>query len=245
MIPSTYLGFMLLVAAGGPDPDPPPKPVPSSAKTAYAEILAKHVKRGLVDYAAIARTDRPKLDTYLEAVARAELPKDRNARMAFYIDAYNALVIRSIITHGRPRSVLDVEGFFKEQVHEVAHQTMSLDQLEKEHLNPFAKDPRTHFVLVCGAVGCPILETKPYIDTPLEARLETATQRYLHAPTGARLKDNAIALSKIFDWYKADFGGEDEIIPFVRKYLTDKEKTRIGSKPVLTFIDYNWTLNQQ
>ena len=28
---------------------------------------------------------------------------------------------------------------------------LSLDSLEKKVLNPYAKDPRTHFVLVCAA----------------------------------------------------------------------------------------------
>ena len=237
-----FIAFTLLLPAGGANAD---RGVDPPAKKAYAAILAKNVKDGLVDYAAIAKNDRAPLDAYLDAVANAELPAGRDARMAFYIDAYNALVIRSVIDHGRPRSVLDVEGFFKKKTHRVAKTTMSLDELEKKHLNPFAKDPRTHFVLVCAAVGCPILEPTPYTGTPLEGRLDQATRRYLHAPTGARVADGTIALSKIFDWYKADFGGKDRVLPFVQNYLTPKEKAQLGASPKVTFIDYNWTLNQQ
>ena len=241
MTSSAFLAFTLLLPAGGVNTslgvDPP-------AKKAYASILAKHVKNGLVDYAQIAKSSRKQLDTYLEAVANAKLPDQRADRMAFYIDAYNALVIRSVINHGRPRSVLDVKGFFKEKVHRVANITLSLDELEKKHLNPFAQDPRTHFVLVCAAVGCPILESQPYADSPLEARLEAATRRYLGAPAGARIKPGELALSKIFDWYKADFGGEDQVLPFVRNYLTAQDKALLGPSPRISYVDYNWTLNQ-
>lgn len=236
------IAFTLLIPASGGSVD---RGVDPTARKAYAAILAEHVKNGLVDYAAIAKTDRAKLDGYLESVAHAALPRNREARMAFYIDAYNALVIRSVIDHRRPRSVLDVKGFFKKKAHRVAKTTMSLDDLEKKHLNPFAQDPRTHFVLVCAAVGCPVLEPTPYADSRLEARLEAATRRYLHSPAGARITAGTVALSRIFDWYEADFGGKDRVWPFVQNYLTPQERAGVGASPRVTFIDYNWTLNQQ
>ncbi len=221
-----------------------PAQVPESAHKGYAEVLKTHVKKGRVDYKTLSR-DTSKLDQYLAAVAKANLPKGKQARMAFYIDAYNALVIKSVITHGRPRSVLDVKGFFKEAVHTVAGKQVSLDALEKKHLNPFAKDPRTHFVLVCAAVGCPIIEARPFVGGGLERRLDAATRRYLSGPTGAKVSDGAIALSKIFDWYKADFGGSQGVLSFVKRHLPKAQQEQLGATPKVGYVDYNWTLNQQ
>src|SRR5687767_12295371 len=91
----------------------------------FHDILAKHVKDGRVDYAAIERDELPKLEAYLEGIARAKMPEERNARIGFLTDAYNALVIRSVITYKRPRSVLDVKGFFNEAKHSVAGQSLT------------------------------------------------------------------------------------------------------------------------
>lgn len=222
-----------------------PTQVDPASRKIYEDLLAKHVKNGRVDYKAIEAQDLAKLDAYVAAVGKAKLSPKKQARIGFYIDAYNALVIRSVIKNGRPRSVLDVKGFFNAQEHTVAGQKMTLDALEKKHLNPFAKDPRTHFVLVCAAVGCPVLESRPYCGSNLDKRMDRATRRYLKSNTGARVKDGAIDLSKIFDWYKADFGGPDGVLAFVKKHLPEADAKRLGDRPKVGYIDYNWTLNQR
>ena len=211
----------------------------------YQEILSAHVKNGRVDYKAIEAKHMKLLDSQLEAIAKAKLPDERNARIAFLADAYNALVIRSVIANGRPRSVLDVKGFFNEQKHEVAGQRLTLDELEKKVLNPFAKDPRTHFILVCAAVGCPILEPEPFAGSDVEQRMDRATRRYLASPTGAQVSDGALKLSMIFKWYEADFGGAQGVLAFVKKHLPADQVKKLGEQPKVEFIDYNWTLNQQ
>ncbi|NJK89646.1 MAG: DUF547 domain-containing protein [Myxococcales bacterium] len=157
--------------------------VPEEARMAYARVLDRHVERGLVDYAGLAR-DRADLDAYVDAIGRASLPASKEAKIAFYIDAYNALVLRSVLDAHRPDSVLKVEGFFAGRTHRVAGQEVTLDALEKKVLNPLAKDPRTHFVLVCAALGCPPLDDVPYAGRPLESRLARATRTYLASLEG-------------------------------------------------------------
>ncbi len=233
------LPFALTLAVAGSVPDTP------DTNALYAEILKTHVKDGRVDYAALESKDLDKLDRYLEGVASAVLPTDRNRRIAFYVDAYNALVLRSVIKHKRPRSVLDVKDFFKMRTHKVAGQMVSLDELEKKVLSPYARDPRTHFVLVCAAVGCPILESKPYLGDDMDRRFDVATRRYLSSPAGARVKPGQIALSKIFDWYANDFGGPDGARDFALRHLRTADRKATGDSPRVTFLDYNWTLNQQ
>lgn len=224
---------------------PAPAVVPAEALTAYAALLGRHVKDGLVDYKAIEKTDKASLERFLSAVAAAKLPEGKDARVGFYIDAYNALVIGAVIREGRPRSVLDVKGFFNEKKYTVAGQSVTLDELEKKILNPLAKDPRTHMVLVCGAVGCPILESKPYQGTDLEARMDAATRRYLSTRHGAQVAESKLELSRIFDWYKGDFGGEAGVLEFAKKHLSADGQKKLGPAPKVTFLEYNWTLNQQ
>ena len=211
----------------------------------FQEILIKHVKNGRVDYQAIEAKEMQKLDAYLDGVAKVKLPEDRNARIGFLIDAYNAVVIKSVIANKRPRSVLVVKGFFNEQKHTVAGQQVTLDDLEKKVLNPYAKDPRTHFVLVCAAVGCPILESSTFAGSNTDQRMDQATRRYLSSPAGAVAGDGAVKLSMIFKWYEADFGGAKGVVDFVKKHLSADQVKKLGDNPKVEFIDYNWTLNQQ
>jgi hypothetical protein len=219
--------------------------VPADARAAYARVLDRHVEDGRVDYVGLANEGRPDLEAYLDGVATAELPRDRNARIGFYVDAYNALVLKSILEHDRPRSVLDVDGFFDEAEHRVAQRKVTLDQLEKKLLDPHAEDPRTHFVLVCGAVSCPILESEPYAGTDMDARMERATRRYLASGFGAQVRDGALFLSKIFDWYAQDFGGPKGVLAFVRPRLPAPKRSKLPESPTVRFLDYNWTLNQR
>jgi hypothetical protein len=222
-----------------------PAQVKEPAARDYAQILSDRVKNGRVAYKTVKEKDLAKLDSYLAAVAEAKVPSDRLQAIGFYVDAYNANVIRQVIAHDFPRSVLDVKGFFDDKVVKVAGKTVSLNQLEKEILNPFAKDPRTHMVLVCGAVGCPILEETPYAGSDVNTRLDAAAKRYMSGPTGAQSSPGELRLSHILDWYKTDFGGDEGALAFARKYASKDALERAGATPKITYIDYNWTLNAQ
>ena len=219
--------------------------VPADAQQGYAEILKTHVKRGRVAYKAIEKNDLAKLDGYLVAVSKAALPKGKKARIGFYVDAYNALVIRAVIAAGHPKSVLDVKGFFDGKKYTVAGRSQTLNDLEKKVLNPYAKDPRTHMVLVCGAVGCPILEGRPYVGSNIERRFARATKRYLKSKHGARVSDGSVGLSKIFEWYAADFGGKDGVLKFVKKYVSEDAAKQLGDAPAVSHFEYNWRLNKR
>ena len=234
------LSLTLLAVPGGDASAASPAP----ATKDYAALLKAHVKNGRVDYGGVKK-DRAKLDRYLDHVAKASLPKAKNARIGFYIDAYNALVLKAVLDNGKPRSVLDVKGFFDKQTHTVAGKKVTLDALEKIELNPYAKDPRTHFVLVCGAVGCPILESTPYLGSNVSQRMARATKRYLASPHGARISADGVRLSKIFDWYKGDFGGDEGVRAFVAKHVPEAKAAQVTKAPKIEYIDYNWTLNQQ
>ena len=108
-----------------------PAQVPEAEAAGHAAMLARRVVDGRVDYRGLADQDVGALDAYLARVATAALPANRDAQVAFLVDAYNALVIRAVIRHGRPRSVLDVKGFFDRDTHRVAGREVTLDQLER------------------------------------------------------------------------------------------------------------------
>ena len=219
--------------------------VPSDALNGYAKVLSSNVKNGLVDYRGIEKNDLKKLDTYIAAVGQAKLSSKKSERIGFYVDAYNAIVLRAVIRYKHPKSVLDVKGFFDNKDYVVAGQKVSLNQLEKEILNPYAKDARTHMVLVCAAIGCPILENKPYTGSNINKRFDAASRRYLASKSGARVSGGKLELSHIFKWYEGDFGGPTGRLAFAKKYLPKGLFEKAGANATVSFFEYNWRLNKR
>lgn len=221
-------------------------PIPAPALEGWQQILATRVsERGLVDYRKIASEDRAKLDAFLDAVASAAPPKDRGEAIALYADAYNALVIRKVIDAKLPRSVLDVKGFFDKDTVKVAGQTVTLDALEKKIVGPLA-NPGHHFILVCAAVGCPRLTTRSFLvdAAKIDERMTAAARAYLATPRGAVAAEGRLSLSKIFEWYAADFGGSAGVLAFARAHLPPEALVKIGATPKVESLEYDWTLNQ-
>jgi hypothetical protein len=53
-------------------------------------------------------------------------------------------------------------------------------------------------------------------------------------------RKDGVALSKIFDWYKEDFGGTPGVISFLNK----RRPQPIPADAKITYQDYNWNLNE-
>ena len=218
----------------------------SSAQVAnsfYEELdsfLSKHVYQGLVDYKAI-HSDSDQLDDLIEKVEDADL-RDANPsqKQAFWINAYNLIVINSVIDRYPLKSPLDVTGFFDKAKHKAADEKLTLNDIENKKLREQYGDARFHFVLVCGAVGCPPLISKSYRPETLDQQLEQQTTAALNDPEFIR-DGKKVAVSQIFEWYKADFEKDGaKTIDFINAH----RKPALSGKKV-KYYPYNWTLNSK
>ena len=206
-------------------------------------FLGKHVSNGKVDYASINK-DQSDLDELLKIASTITVKStDANNYKAFWINAYNISVIKGIINNYPTKSPLDTTGFFDKTTYDLGGKEITLNDIEHKLLRAKFKDARFHFVLVCGAVGCPPLISEAYMPKTLEAQLERQTVKALN---GSFLKVNTkkkkVEASEIMKWYKEDFtmDGMTEI-EFINKYRTEK----IPSNFKLTYFTYNWNLNKQ
>lgn len=120
---------------------------------------------------------------------------------------------------------------------------MTLDFLENGIIRPQCEDPRVHFVLVCGAVGCPPIINEAYRPEKLEEQLNRQTMKALSDPGFVQLENNSrkAGLSKIFDWYTEDFGADKStsLINYINQYRVEK----IPNDYKVSFYPYDWTLN--
>lgn len=237
---------------------------------AWDALLKKHVvlvsggKASQMNYAGMAK-DRAALKAYLDSlskVSQAEFAAwSKPQRMAFLINAYNAFTVEKILTrYPDIKSIWDFGKIFgnpfKDKFFTLLGEPSYLDRIEHETLRkPGAYDePRVHFAVNCASIGCPMLREEAYVAERLEQQLEEQAQRFLSDRTRNRLgPEGKLEVSKIFDWFKEDWtsgyqgiGSREQFFAKYAKLLADDPRGQAlaaGGKAPITFLDYDWTLN--
>ena len=207
------------------------------------QFLKTHVTNGAVDYETIYAAPTA-LNNILHLASTLSISKDNKSYKAFWINAYNLAVIKGIIDNYPLKSPLDKAGFFDKVKYDLAGQNVTLNTIENTLLRAVFNDARVHFVLVCGAKGCPPLIPNAYLPATLENQLQEQTTLAINGTSFVKInnKKKRVEGSEILKWYKADFvaKGQSEI-DFLNQFRTDK----IPSKFKLTYSTYNWALNSQ
>ena len=220
-------------------------------------VLIQGGRASQMNYAGMAR-DRTALKAYLgnlSGVTEAEFNGwSRSQRMAFLINAYNAFAVEKILTrYPELQSIWDFGKVFgnpfKDDYFRLLGRESHLDRIEHEMLRkPGAYDePRVHFAVNCASIGCPMLREQAYVAERLEQQLEEQAQRFLSDRTRNRVSaDGRLEVSKIFDWFKEDFGSRERYFARYAKLLTDEpgqQKLVAEGKAPISFLEYDWTLN--
>lgn len=218
--------------------------VPKDFFKAADAFFQKNVTDGKVSYPTIHQ-DRSELDALNKQLAEMDLKSlDANTKKAVLINAYNLIVITNVVDNYPIKSPMDVPGFFDRVKHDVGGNAWTLDHLENKVLRPEYKDPRFHFVLVCGATGCPPIVPFAYVPSKLDEQLEVQTRKALNdnffIKTDSR--QQKVFLSEIFKWYEGDFKQDQ---PDVVSYINTYRDVKIPSDYAVGHYNYDWTLNIQ
>lgn len=205
-------------------------------------FFKSYVKDGMVSYASIKRRFS-QVDHLKRIIESVDLSgADATTKKAFYINAYNVIVIYQVTKNYPIAKPLDQEGFFDKTKYNIAGEMLTLNDLEISKLLKPYKDPRVHFALACAAVSCPELANFSYDPDNLDAQLTKRTEITLNDPSFVKVdaSSNQVQLSKIFDWYGSDFKNvSNNHISFVNKY----RKNKIPSNFKVGYYEYDWNLN--
>jgi hypothetical protein len=220
----------------------------------FDQILQAYVDdEGLVDYNAIAKDTR--FQNYMERIKTAETDEMTvDGRLAFWINAYNAVTIDKVIKWKPKKSVREtaIRGlwtstkFFTSREHVVAGKQLSQDDIEHEILRKQLKDPRIHFAIVCASSSCPKLARFAFSEEQVQRQLEEETRKYINSDRGTRIDyaENTLYLSKLFDWFAGDFkNASGSVLAFIKPYLEPDALTFLERKPKIEYLRYNWALN--
>jgi hypothetical protein len=209
------------------------------------QLFRRGVTRaGFVRYGYM-RINADEVGKLVEALAPERRFPSNDHRVAFYVNAYNLLVINEVIRRWPVESVLKIEGFFDRIKHRVDGMNLTLDELEKQQTIP-RSDARIHSVVVCAAVSCPPLRREAYRGRLLEAQLDDNARRWVNDPSKNRFEDGQLHVSKIFEWYRGDFAKEpfEGVLDFFRRYAEGALKRKISGRDVeLAYLPYDWSLN--
>ncbi len=220
----------------------------------FDSILSRYVSEdGLVNYKGLKKDKE--INKYIEYLSNTDprsLPSEKH-RMAFWINAYNAFVIKGVLEEYPIKSVLKVSliphSFFKRKKFETKHGEITLQVLENEKLREAFREPRVHFAINCASISCPKLLIEEYSAEKLEEQLEAQAVSFINDKSRNYLdKENKVLyLSSIFEWYEGDFVKKGErIADYVAGYLNadDAEFVR-NNKIAIKYLDYDWSLNEQ
>ena len=263
---ATATGSLKTVDAGSPvfvgKADARPVEIGRIDHSIWSELLSTYVdENGHVDYRRWhqSRIDRSKLDKYLtilSAGADGTLPgSTKTQRLAFWINAYNALTIKGILREYPTTSIRNhtpkLWGYhiWHDLKLFVGGKAFSLDEIEHQILRPM-DEPRIHFAIVCASISCPRLLNEAYLAESLDQQLTDNAKDFFRRRQNFRfdVADKRFYLSAILDWFAEDFGdGQAARLKTIATWLPDQsaKKAAIANSVRVSYIDYNWNLNSQ
>jgi hypothetical protein len=204
-------------------------------------FFSKYVMDGRVDYKSL-KDNMTSIDGLYAQVNKMNLTGvDDNIQKAFYLNAYNVIVIYHVTRYYPLKSPLDQSGFFDQVKHQVAGESMTLNALEiKKVIIPY-KDARIHFALACAAVSCPKLASFAYQPAILDKQLNDRAKLAINDNSFIKLQSQKVEVSQIFKWYEKDFTkGGNTVLSFINKFRDRK----IPDTYALGYYAYDWKLNE-
>jgi hypothetical protein len=251
---------------------------PSFTYAPYADVLKTYVDdAGLVDYKGL-KAHREELDRFARELADLdpvvyEKWTDKE-KVAFWINAYNALTLQVIIDHYPIKagffgsfvypknSIRQISGVWDEITFPVMGKPTTLEGIEHGTLRKKFSEPRIHLALVCAAMGCPKLRNEPYVAEKLDEQFADQTRIFVATHSKFRINQDRgqVHISPIFKWFGEDFvdkygtsmkysgfdAPERAVLNYVSKYLSQQDRQYLEQGDYqIKYLDYDWSLNEQ
>jgi len=234
----------------------------------YDALLRAHVdEEGLVAYDALRKDGR--LASFLKKVSAvsAEEVSDwtRDQQIAFFVNAYNALTLQTVIEAPGVSSIREIKPDpWQNDRWQVAGRKVSLNYLEHTRLRRQLREARVHFVLVCAARGCPKLPRRALRAEKLSEQLDSYARVFVRDTMRNRIDRNGrkLYLSKLFHWYGDDFeapvapgippalaavtGKEGAVVRYLYPLLKQADQAFLeDGKFEVIYSEYDWSLNRR
>lgn len=226
----------------------------------WDSLLRKYVDtNGRVNYKALkaSGSDVQVLNQYLKQLSAAGVtaPASRDATLAFWINAYNAVTVHGILREYPTTSIRNhtakLWGYnlWKDLQLYVGGKPYSLEQIEHEVLRKM-EEPRIHFAIVCASIGCPRLLNEAYVADRVQQQLELNTKDIFARTQNFQYDEgrNRIELSAILNWFGEDFGSNQAaVLQRIAPWLPNEaaRNAALQNTATVSYLEYDWNLNAQ
>ncbi len=210
----------------------------------WNDILTKYVSTsGKVNYSGIKK-NKASLDAAITAFASATpaAGASKDAKLAYYMNLYNAYTIKLIVDNYPTTSITKLEGGkpWDKKYIPLGKATVSLNYIENDVLRKMG-DPRIHFGINCASVSCPKLYNKAFTAANTDGVLASLAKEFVNDGSKNNIAANKLVVSEIFNWFGGDFKtSKTSIIDFLNQY----SKVKINATAPMTHLSYNWNLNE-
>lgn len=245
----------------------------------WTSLLQKHIKPQLsangirynqVNYTGLAE-DNVKLDAVIAALTTTNVVAlNKSEALSMYMNAYNALAIRTVLRAPCFRTVLRCSPItsinqigsglltghrgdvWKQTAGIIGGRKRSLQQIQDFLRNPapkFVADPRIHAGVNTASISSPDLQTQAFVPAMMDKQLDVRMRALMaDEHKGFRLdrKAQKVTLSRLFKWFKGDFAPHGGALRFVLPYVDEADRRYIeahNSTISLDYFDFDWDLN--
>ena len=229
----------------------------------FDSLLNKYVDGEKVNYKGLVN-EKENLFKFVEQLEKIspdsheELFTTRNEKLAYWINAYNAYILETIVEDYPVESIKDI-NFIGVTVwlnkNLLGGEKISFKSLEDDIIRERFKDPRIHFAINCASASCPPIINEAYLPKKLEMQMEESTKAFINNESNFKVDESnkVIYISAIFDWYEDDFIDwlkteypqikNPVILDYIKFYYNDtinpawyEYDTEVN--------DYDWSLNE-
>ncbi|MFW6413052.1 MAG: DUF547 domain-containing protein [Oceanicaulis sp.] len=195
---------------------------------------------------------RAALDAYVAALeaARPSVMAPDEA-FAYWANLYNAATVKLIVDEAPERSIRQIRphpfaiGPWGVERVTVEGERLSLDDIEHAIMRERFEAAMVHYAVNCASIGCPNLKPTAWRAESLDEDLEAAARAYVNHPRGARAVDGGLEVSRIYRWFREDFGdSEDGVIEHLSLFAEPDLAGQIRATPDIRSHAYDWDLNQ-
>lgn len=191
------------------------------------------------------------LNGYVSRMSRIDPTElDRNEQLAYWLNLYNAVMLRSLLSEYPFRKLKRVlfgedgePGILKPDQVTVNNVSLSLDDIENRIILREWQDPLVIYGLFKGTIFGPALRKSAYEGDKVWRQLESNARNFIAAPMGVSVKKDRLKISYIYTLYDSVFDSEDELKAHLAKYVDDDERERVLMAHEVDTKRFRWRLN--
>ena len=224
------------------------------------------------DYAALVTSrERGRLAACLADLEKFDPKRVRiPAQTAFWVNVFNAGVLRDIPELELAASLGEVQAFFERPRLKIGGRLYALDDVQHGLLRgnlpkngrlrppmlrddprlaymPIAYDERIHFAMHSACRSSPPLRV--FDGGQLDVQFEDASTGYVRRSVRIEAGGAVVVVPRLLRWYAADFGGERGVLEFVLTRLEDDAAVdlvdRRRGRVKLQYAAFDWALNRR